>query len=249
MNWRVQSALSGILAVLGLFVMFNPVTVVTAATSYIPWLLIFAGGIQYLSILFRSRRVFRVVFVPALIGTLLIYAGLSMKFGDPSTVGPISLVFVLALLLFGSGAAKLFVAASIKKSKYVNFVLGSGILSAVVGLIVLFNWSSVSATFIGVVLGLELLADAVVMAALALRDRDGEEAMEARGLDPVVEAARAVAQEAATKAEAEASVAAATLAVPPVAPAPGPYISTTDAGDTGLGTVPPKPATPTGQPI
>jgi len=203
-NWRVQSALAGILAVLGLFVIFNPVTVVTAAASYIPWLLLFAGGIQYLSILFRSRRLVRLIIVPAVTGTLLVYAGLSMKFGDPSTVGPISLVFVLALLLFGSGAAKLFMASAIKKSKYFNFVLGSGVLSAVIGLIVLFNWSTVSAGLIGVVLGLELIADAVAMAALALRDRDGEAEMEAKGLDPVEEAEKAAAL--AVKAAAPAAV-------------------------------------------
>jgi membrane protein HdeD len=202
MNWRIQSALAGILAVLGLFVIFNPVTVVTAAASYIPWLLLFAGGIQYLSILLRSRRLVRLIIVPAVTGTLLVYAGLSMKFGDSSTVGPISLIFVLALLLFGSGAAKLFMASAIKKSKYFNFVLGSGVLSALIGLIVLFNWSNVSAGLIGVVLGLELMADAVAMAALALRDRDGEEAMEAKGLDPVAEAEKAAAADLAAKAEA-----------------------------------------------
>lgn len=242
MNWRLQSALSGILGVLGLFVMFNPVTVVTAAASYIPWLLLLAGGIQYLSILFRSRRLIRLIIVPAVTGTLLVYAGLSMKFGDPSTVGPISLIFVLALLLFGSGAAKLFMAASVKKSKYVNFVLGSGVLSALVGLIVLFNWSNVSAGFIGVVLGLELLADAVAMAALALRDRDGEEAMEAKGLDPVVEAEKAEATAKALAAEQAAQAAAA--AAPVITTAPAPTATTRlDAGDTGLG-VPPPPASP-----
>lgn len=249
MNWRIQSALSGILGVLGLFVIFNPVSVVTAAVSYIPWLLLLAGGIQYLSILFRSRRLVRLIIVPAVIGTLFVYAGLSMKFGDPSTVGPISLIFVLALLLFGSGAAKLFMAASIRKSKYINFVLGSGVLSAIVGLIVLFNWSSVSAGFIGVVLGLELLADAVVMAALALRDRDGEEAMEARGLDPVVEAEKAAADAAAAKAEAAAARAAAAAAVPAQASAASAAIGTADAGDTGLGMAPPRSAAPPEQPI
>lgn len=219
MNWRVQSALAGILAVLGLFVMFNPVTVVSAAASYIPWLLLLAGAIQFLSILLRSRRLVRLIIVPAITGSLLVYAGLSMKFGDPSTVGPISLIFVLALLLFGSGAAKLFMASSIKKSKYFNFVLGSGVLSAVVGLIVLFNWSTVSAGLIGVVLGLELMADAVAMAALALRDRDGEEALEARGLDPIAEAQKAAAAELSAAA---AYVPAAAPPAPADAPSAGP---------------------------
>jgi hypothetical protein len=92
-------------------------------------------------------------------------------------------------------------------------------------LIVLFNWSSVSAGFIGVVLGLELIADAVAMAALALRDRDGEEAMEAKGLDPVVEAEKAAAAEAAAKLAAAAAAPAETIVAiagdsPKVSPTP-----------------------------
>lgn len=212
MNWRLQSALAGILAVLGLFVIFNPVTVVSAAGSIIPWLLLVGGAVQFLSILLRSRRLIRLIIVPAVTGSLLVYAGLSMKFGDPTTIGPVSLIFILALVLFGSGAAKLFTAMAIKRSKYFNFVLGSGVLSALIGIIVLFNWSTVSANLIGVVLGLELIADAVAMVALALRDRDGEEALEARGLNPVEEAAKLEETRAAFAAKAAADAAAAEAA-------------------------------------
>lgn len=218
MNWKIQSALGGILAVLGLLILFNPVTVVTAAASYIPWLLLIGGGIQYLSILLRSRRLIRLVIVPAVTGTLMIYAGLSMKLGDSSTVGPVSLIFVLALLLFGSGAAKLVMASGIRKSRYFNFVLGSGVVSALIGLLVLFNWSTVSSGLIGVVLGLELLADAVVMVALALRDRDGEEVMEAKGLDPVAEAEKVAEAERVAKAADEAAAKAAAIAAGTVVP-------------------------------
>lgn len=212
MNWRVQSALAGILGVLGLFVIFNPVTVVSAAGSIIPWLLLAGGAVQFISIAFRSRRLIRLLVVPAVTGALLVYAGLSMKFGDPTTIGPVSLIFVLALVLFGTGAAKLFSAMDIKHSKYFNFMLGSGVLSALLGIIVLFNWQTVSAGMIGVVLGLELMADAVAMVALALRERDGEAALEARGLLPIEEAAKLEANRAALAAKAAAAEAAAEAA-------------------------------------
>lgn len=215
MNWRLQTTLAGILAVLGLWITFNPVTVVSAAASVIPWLLLAAGAVQLVSILFRSRRLIRLIIVPAVTGALFIYAGLSMKFGDPTTVGPISLIFVLALVLFGSGAAKLVTGASMRRSRYFAWVIGSAAVSMLMGLLVLFNWETVSANWIGVFLGLETLADAVVMAVLALRDRDGEAAMETLGLDPVAEAAKAEARReaAATTAAAEAAaIRSATLA-------------------------------------
>lgn len=217
MNWRLQTALAGILGALGLWITFNPVTMVTAAGSVIPCLLLAAGAVQLISIAFRSRRLLRLIVVPAITGALFIYAGLSMKFGDPKTVGPVSLVFVLELVFFGSGAAKLFTGFSAQRSRYFLYLVGSGAVSVLMGIVVLFNWQSVSNGLIGVFLGLETLADAVVMAALALRDRDGEVAMESLGLDPAAEAAKAEARR-----DAAAATAAAALVPPPVAAPPAP---------------------------
>lgn len=253
MNWRVQTTLAGILAVLGLWIIFNPVTVVSAAASVIPLLLLAAGAVQLVSILFRSRRLIRLIIVPAVTGALFIYAGLSMKFGDPKTVGPISLIFVLALVLFGSGAAKLVTGASMRRSRYFAWVIGSAAVSMLMGLLVLFNWETVSANWIGVFLGAEMIADAIVMAVLALRDRDGEAAMETLGLDPVAEAAKAEARReaaAATAAAEAAAIRAATLAAeqkaaalaaavpPPPPPRPAPIIAP-----------PPPPVTPAAAPV
>ena len=191
MNWRLQTTLAGILGALGLWIVFNPVKVVTGAAAVIPWLLLAAGAVQLISIMFRSRRLLRLIVIPAVTGALFITAGAAMKIGDPRMIGPISLYFVFALVLFGSGAAKLFAAFSMRRSRYFLFVAGSGAVSVLLGLIVLFNWETLAGATIGVFLGLEVIADAVVMAVLSLRDRDGEEAMESLGLDPAAEAAKA----------------------------------------------------------
>ena len=189
MDWRFRTALAGILGALGLYVMANPVGVTGLATSVIPWLLIGAGGIYILAIFLRSRSRPLTMILPGLVGALLLYAGLSMKFGDPASAGPIGLVFLFALLLFGSGIAKLLMASSMTRSRYFKLLLGSGALSAAMGLVVLFTWSGLSATIVGIVLGVELIADAIFLGALSLRDRDKEEAREALGLDPASEAA------------------------------------------------------------
>jgi uncharacterized membrane protein HdeD (DUF308 family) len=208
MNWRLQTVLAGILMALGVFVVFNPVTIATATAGVLPWLLLLAGAIQLLSILFRSRRLIRLIIVPAVTGALFIYAGLSMKFGDPTTIGPISLIFILALVLFGTGAAKLVTAYSARRSKFFNIVVISGLVSVLMGLVVMFNWETISAGLIGVVLGLEIIADALVMGVMGLRDRDGEAAMESLGLDPKAEAIKAEARREAAAAAATAEAAA-----------------------------------------
>lgn len=183
MNWTAQTVLAGILAAIGLYILFNPVSVTGLVAGVIPWLLVGAGAVYLLALLLRSRLRPLSMVLPGLVGVLLVYAGLSLKFGDPTRVGPIGLAFLFALVLVGGGLAKSLMAMGVRRSRYFLILAGSGGLSVLMGMIVLFAWSSVSAGFLGVVLGLELLADAAFIAALALRDRDKEEAKEALGLD------------------------------------------------------------------
>jgi uncharacterized membrane protein HdeD (DUF308 family) len=98
-------------------------------------------------------------------------------------VGPIGLAFLFALVLLGGGIAKLLMAMGVRRSRYFLILVGAAGLSVLMGLVTLFAWSRVSAGYLGVVLGLELLADAAFLAALAFRERDKEEAREALGLD------------------------------------------------------------------
>ncbi len=184
MNWQAQVVLAGVIAAFGFYVLFNPVSVTTLAVGVIPWLLVGAGGIYLIATFLRSRRRPLTMVLPGVVGALLVYGGLSMKLGDPATVGPVALAFLFALVLLGAGIAKLLMWPAVKRSRYAFVFLGSGGVSVVMGVIALFAWSQVSAGFIGLLLALELIADAAFLAALALRERDREEAKEALGLDP-----------------------------------------------------------------
>jgi uncharacterized membrane protein HdeD (DUF308 family) len=184
MNWQAQAVAAGVIAALGLYILFNPVGVTMLAAGIIPWLLVGAGAIYLLGTFLRSRRRPLTMILPGIVGVLLVYSGLSLKLGDPTRVGPVGLAFLFALLLVGSGMAKLLMVPGLTKSRYKLFFVGAGAVSLAMGLIVLFAWSSVSAGFVGAVLGLELIADAVFLGAFALRERDKEEAKEALGMQP-----------------------------------------------------------------
>jgi uncharacterized membrane protein HdeD (DUF308 family) len=184
MNWQIRTVLAGVLAALGLYVIFNPTRVTTLVAGVIPWVLLAAGVIYLLAVVLRKRRRPVTMILPALVGVLLVYAGLSMKFGDPRTIGPIDLRFLFALLLVGGGIAKLLTVPEVRKSRYFFVFLGAGAVSVVMGLAVMLNWAAVSAGLIGIILGLELISDGAFLAAFAFRDRDQEEHKEALGLDP-----------------------------------------------------------------
>jgi len=181
MNWQIRTVLAGVLAALGLYVIVNPVRVTTLIAGAIPWLLLAAGAIYLLGVVLRKRRRPAAMILPGLVGVLLIYAALSLKFGDPRTIGPVGVPFLFALLLVGGGVAKLLTLLEVRKSRYALVFLGSGVISVAMGLMVLFDWAAVSAGLIGVVLGLELISDGAFLAAFALRDRDKEEHREALG--------------------------------------------------------------------
>lgn len=182
MNWQVRTVLAGVLAAIGLYILFNPVSVTGLVAGIIPWLLVGAGAIYLLGVVFRKRVRPLTMILPGLVGVFLVYAGLSLKFGDPRAVGPVGLPFLFALMLIGGGLAKLLSVPGFKQSRYLLLFLGSGAISVVLGLITMFNWAEVSAGFLGVMLGLELIADAAFLVALALRERDKEDAKEALGI-------------------------------------------------------------------
>ena len=184
MNWQIRTVLAGVLAALGLYVIFNPTRVTTLVAGAIPWALLAAGVIYLLAVVLRKRRRPITMILPAMVGVLLVYAGLSLKFGDPRTVGPVDLRFLFALLLVGGGIAKLLTVPEVRKSRYFLAFAGAGAISVVMGLVVMLNWDAISAGFIGWILGVELISDGVFLAAFAFRDRDKEEEKEALGIDP-----------------------------------------------------------------
>ena len=181
MNWQMQTVLAGVLAAIGLYIVFNPVGVTMLVAGIIPWLLLVAGVIYLIGVVMRKRLRPITMILPGLVGVLLVYAGLSLKFGDPRTVGPVGVPFIFSLLLIGGGIAKLLTLPGVRKSRYFAIFLGAGVISVLMGLVVMFNWRELSTGFLGVILGLEVIADAAFLGAFAFRDRDKEEHKEALG--------------------------------------------------------------------
>lgn len=187
MAWQVRIGIAGVIALLGLWVLVNPVAVTGLATSLIPWALIGVGALYLVATLLRRRFRFFSLLLPGVMGVLMIYAGASMKFGNAGSLGPIPLSALFALLLFGSGTAKAIMAAGFRQSRYWLVFAAATAFSLVMGVLILFAWAEISAGWAGVVLGMEILGFAAFLAALALRDRDQEEAREALGADPRAE--------------------------------------------------------------
>lgn len=172
MGWAVQLALAVLIGILGIYVLFDPVSMVTLAESVVPWALVATGLVAFATVALRRHGGARRIAGPAILGALLLVIGLVIRFGRGGGNGYAAIPFLFALLLIGSAVAKLVMASAVRRSSYWPFLAGSALLSLVIGVLVLADWVSVGRGLIGVVIGIELLADAVAVGALALRDRD-----------------------------------------------------------------------------
>lgn len=171
MGWALQLALAAMTGLLGIYVMFDPVSMVTLAESAVPWALIASGIAAFVTVALRRKGGARRIIGPAILGALLVVIGLALRFGSGGN-GYAAIPFLFALLLIGSAVAKAVMAGAVRRSRYWPFLAGSALLSLVIGVLVLAEWVSVDRGLIGVVIGIELMADAVAVGALALRDRD-----------------------------------------------------------------------------
>ncbi|MCQ0091247.1 HdeD family acid-resistance protein [Roseovarius sp. M141] len=157
----VISLIGGILALL------NPLSASIAAATLAGWALLIIGALQgwsaWSSQGFKARTGAGIAAAAALLmGVLLVFG----PFGDGSF-----LRYALTALLFISGAAKLWAARHVRGDGLFPVVIGAGAISVLLGLVILTTIPGFIAGNLGIVLGLELLANGAALVVLSLRHR------------------------------------------------------------------------------
>ena len=148
----------GIVAIFGgIFAIANPFAASIAATQIIGWSLLFYGILQVL-LVFGTEGWGRKIWVVAL-GILTGIAGFWLL-AHP-LAATVSLTLVLASLLLGTGAAKIFGAFTIRGTNLFWLVLVSGIVSVILAVMILTNFPASAASVLGLLLGIELISSGV----------------------------------------------------------------------------------------
>lgn len=166
-NWLLWLIVGIISLIGGILALLNPVSASVAATTLAGWALVIVGGLQGYSAWksqgFSATAGAGVAAVAALLMGLLLLFG---PFGDGSFLRN-----VLVLLLAVSGAAKLWSARQIRGDELFAVVLAAGAVSIVLALVVLSGFPGFIAGNLGIILGLELLANGVALIVLSLKRR------------------------------------------------------------------------------
>ena len=147
----------------GIFALFNPLAATITAIPLTAWLFIIVGVIEIFS-------VFSAPGWAPILGGLTIILGVWMLSNPLPSV--LALTWLIWIVFPATGATKVILATRVRGSGYFWVILLSGVISIVLGVMVLANFPYSAATILGVLLAVELISTGTANIALALHLRE-----------------------------------------------------------------------------
>lgn len=166
--WILMAVLS---IVGGVYALANPVLAGGVATVLIGWVFVITGIIQAVAG-FRAEGTGAKIW-SILLGVLTVILGI-MLLAEPLK-GLVALTTTIAILLIIGGVSKLILSFSLEDRSFFWLVLISGVASLALGLVIFANWPVSAVSALGILLGVQFIADGISSLALALTS-DGNEA-------------------------------------------------------------------------
>lgn len=154
-GWDV--ALGALLAIGGLVILANAAFATKVSVLFIGWMLLAGGIVSLVASLFRIGK--GGFWSAALSGALLLVLGLF--FLRNTDAAALTLTLIAGTIFLASGIVRLAVGAQ-DETYRVPLVFG-GVVSTVLGLIVLFNLFDATLVLLGVLLGVQVLVDGLTM--------------------------------------------------------------------------------------
>lgn len=165
--WKWFLALGILLIVLGVLAIALPAFAALAVEIFLGWLLLIGGVAQCIHA-FSARR-WGGFLLQLLNGALYIVAG-ALLLAFPLQ-GVLTLTLVLAALFVVEGAARIVMAFRMRPMAQWGWVLLSGILAVILGVLIWIQWPSAAAWAIGLLAGINFLFGGTTMLMLALAAR------------------------------------------------------------------------------
>ena len=166
-NWGLW-LVAGIISLLGgFFALANPIEATLSATILAGYLFMVVGILTMVSA-FQDEgwggRIWGLLF-----GLMLLVLGLNLV-GHPLK-GTLSLTFVVAILMLVAGLFRILMAFAVEGGQVRMILILSGIISLVLGVMILSNFPQSAAVVLGLFLAIELISNGISMIFLSLNAR------------------------------------------------------------------------------
>lgn len=166
-SWKWYMVLGIILVVTGGFAMVFPLGTALGLSVFVAILLLISGVAYLINVIATHDQG---LFWRLLMAVLYIGVGIMLLVYPIS--GVVTLTLVLGICFLVSGTFKSLIALSSRKSQGWGMLLFSGLLSIVLGILILGSWPSSSEWVIGLLVGIDLLFAGMTMVMLALAARN-----------------------------------------------------------------------------
>ncbi|MCO5071370.1 MAG: HdeD family acid-resistance protein [Rhizobiaceae bacterium] len=163
-SWIWLAILGAISLIGGILALINPFAATLAAVFLAGWTFLLFGLIQII-------HAFRVRDWPGflwslLLGVLTVAVGVSLLFNPVS--GALSLTLLVAILFLVLGAVKIMYGLSLRPVAGWGFAALSGVISVLLGVMILADYPWSATAILGVLLAIELLSNGIFLLMIAL---------------------------------------------------------------------------------
>jgi uncharacterized membrane protein HdeD (DUF308 family) len=161
--------LLGVLLIVGgVLALANPFAASLAVTTLVGAFLLVGGALQLWMAFSDATDPHRLW--NGLVGALGILTGIVLL-ADPLS-GVVSLTLVLGVMFLVTGAMRLIVAFRVRETPFFWMLLLSGAASVLIGVLVFSDFGSAATSLLGILLGIQLLAEGAALVALGLLARN-----------------------------------------------------------------------------
>ena len=174
-NWGWLLALGILMIILGVVAMAAPVVATIAIQVMLGWLLVISGiaeGIH--AFMVKEWRGFLLELLSA-----VLYLGVGLMLLVDPLKGAVALTLILAVFLLVEGIFKIITALRVREHRGWGWLLASGIVSVVLGVLIWAQWPASGLWVIGLLVGIQLLFTGWSLVMLALVARGHRQAMAA----------------------------------------------------------------------
>jgi len=156
-----------LLIVFGMLAIGSPFLAAIAVNAVIAWLIILAAGV-HLMLAFNVHRAGSMIW-KLLVGLAYLFFGIYLLMHP--VLGVVTLALVLALLFLIEGILDIVLFFQMRSMRGSGWVLGDGIITLLLGLLIYLHWPSSSLWAIGTLVGVSMIISGVtrVMFSLAVR--------------------------------------------------------------------------------
>jgi uncharacterized membrane protein HdeD (DUF308 family) len=166
-NW-VLLLIAGLIALVGgIIALLNPLAATVTAVMLAGWIMVAAGVIEIIGVFSANgwgARIWSLI-----LGLLTVVLGLYIL-ANP-IISAVVLTWLVGVLFLATGATKVVLSFGLRGTGFMAVVLLSGIVSIVLGIMVLSNFPYSAAGILGILLAVELISTGVANIALSLRLR------------------------------------------------------------------------------